>query len=550
MSDKCLDGGARYDAIIVGGGHNGLVAAGYLARAGLDVIVAEAGETLGGLCQTLEVLPGLQGNMAANSAHNLDPLVTAELELERFGLEWIAIGSPSSFAMLPDATRIVAYEEPERRRAELEQFGRGEADAYDATLAEMVALGRKLDVSFYDPPPRFADVAGRVDPGREEDFFGRVMLGSAAEVAAERLRSEQVRSSLCMLAVAGNFTGPSTPGSAYALMQRPMYRGASASRGRAKVLLTAEYGSRTPRGGMGAITAAMARSARAAGATIMTEAPVAQIKCGPAGVEGVVLADGRELDAPIVASAANPKSTLLGLVPAGVLDPDLRAPLEQLEMEGCMAKIYLALDGTPRFAAARGRAENERLLRCGFRAGPTVAEMDRSYALARAGDWSGEPVVYGLTQTVFDPSLASGGRHLMSLSVSYAPYRLAHGDWDGQADAWTRHVIRWLTRHIPNLEDIVVDYGCLTTAELERRFGLLEGNALHGDVTAARMFSWRPASDCSAYGSPVPGLYLCSNGTWPANYVSGLPGRNAAIEILRARAVGAGRHLTATKERQ
>jgi phytoene dehydrogenase-like protein len=536
MSDSCPDGGGRYDAIVIGGGHNGLTAATYLAKGGFKVCLLERSGTLGGMCQTSEVLPGVRGNLAANSAHNLDPTVVAELALADHGLEWIDVGSPSSFALLPDQGRIVAYADDARRRAEFEQFGRGEADAYEQTMAEMTALGQKLDVSFYDPPPRFADVAARVEPGREEDFFRRAMFGSVTDLASERLRSEQVRASLSMLAVAGNFIGPSSPGSAYALMQRPMYRGAQAARKRAKASLTAEFGSHSPRGGMGAITRAMASAARAAGVEVRTESGVDEVKVGPVGVEGVVTEDGTELDAPVVAAAINPKLTLLDLVPEASLDPEFRASVEALDMRGCMAKIYLALDGEPQFAAARDAAENAVLGRCGFRSGPTIAAMDSAYVRALDGGWDGEPVVYGLIQTRFDDSLAQGGPDLMSLSVSYAPYDLAEGTWDTVKDKWVRHVIDWLGQHIVNLDDIIVDSGCLTPAELESRFGLLGGNALHGDVTAANMFTWRPVSGCGDYGTPLQGLYLCSNGTWPANYVSGLPGRNAARQILDARA--------------
>jgi phytoene dehydrogenase-like protein len=520
------------DVIVIGGGHNGLTAAGYLARSGLGVLVLERAGEVGGMCQTREVLRGFRGNMAVNSGHNLDPVVSADMRLEDFGLEWITVGDPSSVALLPGTTRLVSYRDPAKARAEYDKFAPGEADGYFAILEEMSALGRKLDVSFYDPPPHFADVAARVSPGREEDFFGRVMFGSALDVASERLASEQVRTHFCMLAVAGSLIGPSTPGSAYQMMQRPMYRGARVARQLNKVMLTPEFATRTPRGGMGAITQAMKRSIEAAGAKILTGAIVTEIKCGQNGTEGVVLEDGREFDAPIVVSAMNPISTLLDLLPENALDRELRSTLRQIPMQGCMAKIYLALDGEPQYATARDAEENAMLLRCGFRAGPTVADMDRSYHLALEGDWSGEPIIYGITQTALDTSLNPAGKHLMSLSVCYAPYRLGGGTWEDQKDDWIKHTIRALSEHMPNLEDIIVDCGALTPQNLEDEFGLREANALHGDVMTSRMFHWRPISGYSDYTTPVDGLYLCSNGTWPANYVTGLPGRNASLKII------------------
>lgn len=520
------------DAIVIGGGHNGLTAAGYLARAGLDVLVLERADQVGGMCQTREVIPGYFGNMAVNSGHNLDSVVQADMELENFGLEWIPVGDPSSVAYLPGTTRLLSYQDRALARAEYNQFGNGEFEGYFAIMDEMSALGSRLDVSFYDPPPHFADVAARVRPGREEDFFGLVMFGSAVDVASERIASEQIRSHFCMLAVAGSFIGPSTPGSAYQMMQRPMYREAKAAQKLSKVMLTPEFASGSPRGGMGAITQAMQRSITASGAEVITGAKVTEIKCGAQGAEGVVLEDGRDFDARVVVSAMNPVSTLLDLVPQDTLDPDLCATLGQLPMQGCMAKVYLALDALPEYAASRSREETQLMHRCGFRAGPSVAGMDQAYHKALNGDWSGEPIIYGIVQTAIDDSLNPQGQHLMSLSVCYAPYDLKGGTWDAQKDDWVRHTVDAMSEHMPNLPDIIVDHGALTPQNLEDRYGLREAHALHGEVMTSRMFHWRPLSGHSDYTSPIRGLYLCSNGTWPANYVTGLPGRNAGLKVL------------------
>jgi phytoene dehydrogenase-like protein len=524
--------GARR-VVVIGAGHNGLVAATYLARSGLTVTVVEATDTVGGVCQTAEVLPGFRGNLASNTPHNFDPAVIADLELESFGLEWIYIDTASAMVLLPEHERIISFADPAARRAELEKFHPGEADAYAATLREMNELGRTLDVSFYDPPPHFSELLGKLQPGRQEDFFARIMFGTATDIAQERLRSEQVRSSLAMLAVTGNFMGPSTPGSAYQLIQRPLYRESSAARSRQKVQLTADYATKTPRGGMGALTASIGRAAEAAGVAIVREAKVAQITTRHGAASGVLLSDGREIPADVVLSAANPQLTMTEMVPPELLDDALLSTLRQQDMEGCMGKVYIGMEGTPQFAAARSQDENEIMFRCGMRAGSTIEEMDCAYERARHGDWSGKPIIYGLTQTSFDDSLTPPNRHLMSLSVSYAPRTLRHGTWSEQKKSWAKHVIDALTNHIPNLPDIMVDYDALSPEDLEIRFGMTAGNALHGDVSAARMFNWRPFSGYSDYTTPVPGLYLGSAGTWPANYVSGLSGRNAAFKVLQ-----------------
>ena len=521
--------------VVIGAGHNGLVAAAYLSRFGHDVTVLEGSDGVGGVCQTAEVVPGFRGNLGSNTPHNFDPLVIDDLELERHGLEWIELVGPSSMVLLPDAQRIITFPDRAASAAEFDAFGDGEAERYSALLAEINALARTLDVSFYDPPPHLSTLFARVKPGRQEDLLGRILLGSATDIARGGLRSWQVQASLAMLAATGNFIGPSTPGSGYQLLQRPLYRESTAARTRRKVQLTAEFARRTPRGGMGALTQAIAASAVSSGAEIVLEAPVATITLDDRGrVTGVVTRDGREFPAEAVMSAIDPMTTLLDLVPEGHLADDLRHALENTSMDGCLGKVYLGLDGLPQFAAARSRAENDLMTRCGFRAGGDIDSMDDAFRRAQAGEWSGDPIIYGLTQTTFDDSLNDPGRHLMSLSVSYAPRRLTTGDWTASdSDAWGRHVISHLTKLVPNLPDILVDYRVATPQDFETTFGMRGGNALHGDVIPSRMFQWRPFPGASDYTTPISGLFLCSTGTWPANYVSGLSGRNAAYRLGR-----------------
>ncbi len=519
-----------FDSVVVGAGHNGLVAAGYLATMGLSVAVVEQSAKPGGLCQTREVLPGLRGNMAVNSPHNLDPEVTQVLELDRHGLTWIELSGPSSMALLPGGTRIIAFGDERLKRAEYEHFGVGEYDAYLRTLNELNELGRALDVSFYDPPPSLSEVRGRVPASPLADLFDQVMFGSAADLARGKLGTEEVQASFAMLAIAGNYVGPSTPGSAFQLAQRPMYLGSTAARSRQKVLGTAEYGPRTPRGGMGAVTQAMESSARSRGVTFLYDTEVEGVEVTGNVVRGVHTQRGF-LPARAVVSAINPVHTMLALVPREALDPVFVDEISSIRMDGCMAKVYLALDGLPRFASAGSDAENLLMTRCGFRAGPTIADIDASYALSLAGRWDGKPVVYGLLQTAFDDSLNSAGRHVMSLSVSYAPRHLASGSWSEDRGDWVDHIVTWLTQHITNLPDVLVDSGCLTTEELETEFGLTGGNALHGDISATSMFDTRPFPGHTDYTTPIVGLYCCSSGTWPGNYVSGLSGRNAALRV-------------------
>jgi phytoene dehydrogenase-like protein len=523
----------RYDVIIVGGGHNGLVAGAYLAGSGLRVLLLEARETVGGLCATAELFPGVRGNLVANSAHNFEPKVLSDLRLDQHGLTWSAPMVPSSFITFPDGRRVVSWPDEADVRAEFERFAAGDYAAQRDLLNELLELARVLDVPFFGPPPAFAAVAGRPKTAAQEELFTKVMFGSATDLVRERLASEELQSSLAMLAATGNFLGPATPGTAFQLMHRALYRGSSAVRNRPNFAATADFATRAPIGGMGAITKALANAFVAGGGEIRTASTVTAVKVGPHGVEGVVLADGDEVDAQIVASAINPKATIRDLLPEDAVDPAVRSAFASLEMNGCMAKVYVALNDLPQFVCSTDRTENELLVRCGFRVGVTQEAMQRSFEAARRGDWSGDPIIYGLVQTAFDPTLATEGRHVMSLSVCYAPYKLAEGSWKTAGDDWAKHILRFLAPHIANFEQIVDDYAFLTPDDLESEFGLLEANALHGNVTASRAFNWRPVAGYSDYRGPVRGLYLCSNGTWPALYVSGLAGHNAAQEIRR-----------------
>jgi len=523
-------------AIIIGAGHNGLVAAFYLARAGLDVTVLESRNVVGGLCATDEIFPGIRGNLCANSAHNLEPTILQDMALESHGLRWSEPLEPNSFIMFPGGRRIVSWSDEKEVAAEYDQFAANEYARQKQTLDEMADLGRVLDVSFFAPPPSFASMASTPMTWQQQEVFRRVMFGSAADVVSLRLKSEEARTSLGMLAAAGNFIGPATPGSAYQLMQRALYRGATAVRDRPTIKATADFNSRSALGGMGAITAAMSASASSQGAIVRTRAHVSRILVSNGRGIGVVLDSGEELRADVIVSATNPKLTMLELVEPSFLPADAREAYEALDMTGCMGKVYLELDALPMFDCARSPDENDLLVRCGFRIGDSVDAMQQSYERARRGDWGGSPIIYGLTQTAFDPTLTTTGRHLMSLSVAYAPYDV-DGGWEANRDAWGAHVIETLRGYVRNLDSILRNHRVMTTADLEQEFGLLEGNALHGDVTVPHMFDWRPIPGYSDYTTPVDSVYLCSNGTWPANYVSGLPGHNAACKILNDLAV-------------
>ncbi|HWM32956.1 MAG TPA: NAD(P)/FAD-dependent oxidoreductase [Pseudolysinimonas sp.] len=522
---------SEYDAIVVGGGHNGLVAAFYLARAGLSVLVVEQRDVVGGALATEEIVPGYRSNAVSNSCHNLEPRVLADMDLTGFGLRF-ASPDPSSFMAFPDGRRFVAANSRTEMRAELADLAPGDVDGYFETLQVMSDLAQKLDVSFYEAPPSFAELANRVEGDADRALFNRLMFGSATEFLAERIQSEEARSLLGMVAISGNYLGPSTPGSAYMLFHRPLYRGSSAVRGgeRFHTLGTSKI---APIGGMAEIARAMAASARAAGATILESAPVQRIEVKDGRATGITLVDGREISAPTVLSAANPKLTLTQLVEHDSIEPDLLHRVRNIKMDGTSFKLMIALDGVPVFASARSASENEALLQCGFRTGTTISAMDRGYHQALQGRWSEEPIIWGLVPSSIDPTLAPEGHHVMSLTVFHAPLALAGSTWEVEKDRFAQHIIRHLDEvYIPGLANQVVGYKAKSPEDLQSEFGLLGAHVSHGDITAEHMFDARPAAGLAGYRTPVAGLYLGSVGTWPGNYVSGVPGHNAAHRIL------------------
>ncbi|MCW2742205.1 MAG: oxidoreductase [Blastococcus sp.] len=520
-----------YDAAIVGGGHNGLVAAHYLAAAGLSVVVLERRERVGGLCAPIEFFPGYRGAIT-NSPGSLEPKVVRDMQLEKFGLAFDR-PDPTVLIPFPDGRAFVGWRDRERGRAQVEQFSKHDADAYPRLIEHYNDFARRLGVSVFAPPPSLRQLVERLVTPQDEADFAAVMLGSMRDLLDEHLHSDQVKAVLGMLATAVGNVGPSTPGSAIGLLPRPLSMASSvveASHDPRQQPLRGSTG--LPRGGMGAVAEAMEASVRAQGVVVRTGVQVDSFLLGSDNeVRGVVLAGGEEVAARRVLSNLNPRTTLLDLLPAGSLPADLEDRLRARTPRGAAFKLVLALDDLPRFTAAPA-GEEEAYASCQFRIGPSLDYLDRGFDDYRYGRWSRSPQLWGLTPSVVDPSLAPPGRHLMSVNVWYAPYHLQESDWDVEGDRFGKHCIQVLSEYAPNVPDAITDYRVYTPVDLEREFGLLEGHQLHGDMTLAGMFSWRPVPGLSDYRTPVEGLYLCGAGTWPGGYVTGIPGHNASAAVL------------------
>jgi phytoene dehydrogenase-like protein len=380
------------------------------------------------------------------------------------------------------------------------------------------------------------NAAHRLKTKEQEQLFTKAAFGSSADLVCEYFTSPQMQSHLGLISVGGSIAGPFAPGSAYPLLHRALNRGSRGVRanagGNSKTPGWASWNKYVPLGGIGAVTRAMERSVISRGVEIRHNAKVVQIRCDKGFVEGVVLESGEEIASHIVLSNFHPAATLLNLVPPSLLPAQFRDAVKVDVNDGCMSKVYLALDGLPRFACARDDAENAMFQVAGFRTAISLSEAQRAADGAAAGSWYEHPIMYGVISSAIDPSMAPPGKHVMSLSVSGSPFSLKGTDWKAQRDRWARHVIDELSRFIPNIKDLIIDYACRTPADLEAEFGLFRGEITHGRLTSERMFARGPIEGRRNYAAPIPGLYFCGVGTWPGNYCSAIPGRNAAIKVI------------------
>lgn len=522
-----------YDVIVIGAGHNGLVTAAYLARAGLRVLIVERREIIGGACITEEVWPGYHVSTAAYLCGLLQPKIIRDLELARFGYE-ILPKDPACFSPFPDGRSLLVWRDDARTAAEVARFSPRDAERYPAYEAMLARLAAFIEPWLLTTPPnvfvrRWADLAGlgklavqamRLSPA---DLMNGVRLAtqSARDFLDGWFESEELKSALATDGVIGAPGGPSTPGTAYVLFHHCMGRAA----GKAGL-----WG--FIRGGMGGITQALAASARAAGAEIRTAAPVARVRIRGGHADGVVLGTGEEIDARIVAAGADPWRTFLDLVPAEHLDPEFRSDVRSIRMEGVAMKVNLALDGLPDFTAAPGREPGPQH-RGTIHIGPSMDYIDRAWDDARTGRPSAQPFLELTIPTLYDPALAPPGRHLMSVFVQYTPYALADGNWDALKESYADVVVDTIAGYAPNIRDIIVHRQVLTPLDLERDFALSRGDIFHGAMTPDRLFFMRPVPGWAQYRTPVRGLYLCGSGAHPGGGVMGAPGHNCAREILR-----------------
>lgn len=515
------------DAIVVGGGHNGLVAAGLLAKAGKKVVLVEAGDRLGGAAVTEEFHPGFRASTVAHLVERLDEGVVQRLELERHGLAYAAATIPTTIIGAGAPLTL-----PGDLRAAVAGLPPGEAEAWPALVAKLFRFAEVLKPFLAAVPPRLkgggpADwlTLGKLGLGvrrlGRDDMreFLRMVLMNVADVVEEDLTDERLKAVFAFDAVRGTALGPRSPNSLMALYWR-LAAGANGIGGALAL----------PKGGMGGVVAALAAAARAAGVTIRTSAPVERILVEGGRAVGVALAGGEEIRAPVVASAANPVATLMRLVGPAHLDIGLVRRLRSVRSRGNVARVLLALDGPPPFAGL-GEAE----LRGRILALRSLDALEAAFDAAKYGAFSPEPALEITIPSLTDPALAPPGGHVVSISALYAPAVLKDG-WNAASRAGLlAAVTAVLERVAPGIGARVVGSEVLAPPDIEARFGIPGGHWHHGELAIDQMFMLRPVPALAQYATPVEGLYLCGAGSHPGGGVSGLPAMNAVGRILAAR---------------
>jgi phytoene dehydrogenase-like protein len=521
----------------VGGGHNGLTAAAYLARAGLRTLVLERREILGGCCVTEEIAPGCRASTTSYIASMLRPEVIRDLALGAHGLRMVPC-DPALLVPFPDGSALPWWSDRARTVPEIERFSQRDARTFARLDDRLKALARYLQPFFLEPPP---DVHARGAAGLVEalrvgrrfrgiggDEIGELvafLTGSLGDFLDRHFESDRVKTLILANSVYGKHGGPYQPGTALGLLFHLLSGGEHAQQG--------FYGHVI--GGMGAITQALAAAARGFGAELRVGAPVARILARKGRATGVVLEDGTEIAAGVVLSGADPKRTFLGLVEDG-LPEEFRAAVRGIKMDGPCAKVNLVLAEEPRLSAMpSGFQRSERAL---FTLVPSLAFAERSYDTAKRGELPEELWVDCVVASNVDDTLAPAGRHVMTCFVQYVPYRLREGSWDGQRDRLADLVLRAIGEYAPNVPGAVLHRQVLTPLDLERTYGLTEGNIFHGDLSLDQLFFMRPVPGWSRYRTPLAGLYLCGAGAHPGGGVTGAPGHNAARQVLSDRRRG------------
>jgi phytoene dehydrogenase-like protein len=525
-----------YDAIIIGGGHNGLACAAYLAKAGRRVKVLEKRHVLGGAAVTEEIYPGFKYSVCSYVVSLLRPQIIRDLELPKHGLEILPL--ECSFSPHLDGPGLVRWPDGDKTRREIARFSPRDAEVYPRFGKSMARMARfvKPIIDMIPPDPtslnpfelrrlkKLGDLTGSLSD-EELVRLVKMMTMSSADFLDEWFESDALKAPMAVSGIIGTYLGVRSPGTAYVLLHHYMGEidGAFRAWGFSK-------------GGTGQISLAIASAARAYGADIETSVGVSKITVQGNTAHSVVTDDGRELFAKAIVSGVDPHLTFLGLVGAEHLDNDFVTQIGRYRMRGSSGKVNLALDRLPQFTCRPGDGLH---LRGDIAIAPSIDYLERAYDDAKYGAFSRKPYMNVVIPSLTDPTVAPPGKHVMSIFVQYAPYHINEGAerWPEQREAFGDAVVDTLAEYAPGLKESILHRQVLTPWDLEQEFGLTEGNIFHGELSLEQLFFLRPAPGWARYKTPLRNLWMCGSGTHPGGGIMGAPGMLAAGRMLKERAV-------------
>src|SRR6187401_3454599 len=522
---------SKFDAIIIGAGHNGLTAAAYLARAGRKVLVLERRHLVGGAAVTEEIFPGFKFSVCSYVVSLLRPEIIRELELAKHGLEILPLDG--TFTPMPTGDYLWRMNDHARTFREISRHSRADAEVYDEYGRAMVDMGRfAKDILAMTPPDPFSmklrelrslgDLGRRFRALSDHDRANQLQLltMSAVDFLDQWFETDVLKATMAASGIIGTFLGVRSPGTAYVLLHHYMGEIDGAFR---------SWG--LSRGGTGAVSNAIAAAAREVGVEIRTETSVSRIRTKNGRATGVVLENGNEIAANVVVSSVDPNLTFLKFMDERELPSDFVEGVRRYKYRGSSGKVNLALDALPNFTCMPGPGPH---LRGAISISPSIDYMERAYDDAKYGQFSRRPYIDMVIPSLTDPSVAPPGKHVMSCFVQYAPYHLKEeGGWDAHREAFGDTVINTIAEYAPNIKDIILHRQVLTPLDIERDFGLSEGNIFQGELTLEQLFFLRPAPGWAQYKTPVQGLYMCGSATHPGGGIMGAPGRNAAMRIIK-----------------
>jgi phytoene dehydrogenase-like protein len=520
----------HYDVIVIGGGHNGLVNAAYLAKAGKKVLALERRHVLGGAAVTEEIIPGFLFSECSYVVSLLRPEIIRELDLPRHGLEILPLDG--TFTPMLNGDYLWRMNDHARTQREIRRHSRLDAEAYDEFSKMMTPMCRfvKPMLSMIPPDPttlnprdlkqlHFMLQRFRSLSSDERYTLIQLMTMSAADFLDQWFETDALKATMSASGIIGTFLGIRSPGTAYVLLHHYMGEIDGAFR---------SWG--FSRGGTGAISNAIGAAAREAGVEIRTQAAVDKILVKNGRAAGVVLKSGEEISATVVSSSVDPHLTFEKFMQPSDLPSDFLEGVRRYKYRGSSGKVNIALDGLPEFKAMPGTGAH---LRGAISISPGVEYMERAYDDAKYGNFSRRPYIDMVIPSLTDPSVAPPGKHVLSCFVQYAPYKLAQGTWDDQREAFGDTVVNTIAEHAPNIKKLIIGRQVLTPLDLEREFGLTQGNIFQGELSLEQLFFLRPVPGWAYYRTPIDGLYMCGSATHPGGGIMGAPGRIASQVILK-----------------